>query len=56
MNLNETFEIKKKNVLLAVLTLGLYVFLNDAFKNPQYQEQVLTYKSYGIVLFRLIYI
>ncbi len=44
MNLNESFEIKKNDVLLAILMLGLYVFLNDTFKNPQYQEQVITYK------------
>jgi len=45
MNLNESFEIKKKHVLYAILMLGLYVFLNDTFKNPQYQEQVITYKK-----------
>jgi hypothetical protein len=44
MNLNESVEIKKNHVLWAILMFGLYVFLNDTFKNPQYQEQVITYK------------
>jgi hypothetical protein len=40
MNLNESITIKKKHIVFAALVCVLYVYLNDAFENPSYQEQV----------------
>lgn len=40
MSFSDPIEINKKHVLFLVVIVMLYVYLNDALKNPSYQSQV----------------